>query len=778
MSIDKSYRDRIGNKVNIFDFIPKNIYNEKNKNNSWECREYPEFNLNLVIISNDGTLGDIYLVDNLYIGLPNQKIKGKTIVEIDGKEEVRYFDKPIMNDRLSGEKAKWHRSKERPIEFEDLWFEYKEQMSKQKNAVKRQKIRNDFVNKRNQLIDEHEDFVDSEFHKRKFGQFVKVDNEVHYLTGENWMFLEHYFLTESDIYPNFRLTQTEAYWHWEACVADSRGWGEIRGKGRRTSWSVESSSMILNRLTIIKYAQIPIVSERSELASLLFQGKVVKSFEYYPIYFKPLIELPDEEAKKTLTVRHETKRRESGTTTYYPTKSTAYDSTKVKDISVNDEVGKWIDASLVDFVSRHSKCHTQGNGKARFGSTAGEYAKGGGEEFEIEFNSANPLERNKITGRTGNGLVNFFIDICYTMTEPMNFFDKWGYSIVHDPEDHIYNEEGRVIDVGAISFWNATHEKLKKDGKKGQLNGFLRDAPRTIEHMFRNEGGVVNDFDIDNLNDHTDYLNNLYEDEFTKNIHVGNLEWKGEPYKSDVMWVPTTKGKFKTTYLPDLDLQNKYSKQNYHGREWNMPDNSHLGALGVDSYNVIGKLDDGSDGTIVGYTKFNMVEGCPSHSFFLIYKERPDERDDFYDDVIKCCQYFGMFALIENNKERLLEYMLEKGYTGWSLRRNDKKWKDLKDHERDLGGIPSSTQVISDQASLLKSYILNNVGQNLETDCKVWFKELIEEWKKFNLQKRKKFDLGVASGMAIMGAQYKVKKRSSLNIGSSDDGLAFSDFFA
>jgi len=175
----------------------------------------------------------------------------------------------------------------------------------------------------------------------------------------------------------------------------------------------------------------------------------------------------------------------------------------------------------------------------------------------------------------------------------------------------------------------------------------------------------------------------------------------------------------------------------------------------------------------VGYTKFNMA-GAPSNSFFLIYKDRPEKRNDFYEDVIKACQFFGFYALIESNKSRLLEFMFDNGYTGWSLRRQDKKWKDLTEQEKKWGGIPSSTEVIEDQTSGLKDYIVDYVGINLETDCKVFHPELITEWIKLDPSKRKKFDLGVASGMAKMAAQYKVKQRSGFNGVGNSGGLSMS----
>lgn len=767
---DRSYRGRISERISTYKVVPRHIYKKKNQEKSWEYREYPEFDINFVCISKDGTLGDIYRVGNLLIGLPS--VKDKKVVNLDVDELGNELEHPLSDDD-----SKWKRI-EPPKEFKKLWVWYKREMAKEKNGIKRTNIREKFCNDRNALVRKHKKFVDDEFNKREYGLFIKTDKDIHYITGENWMFLKHYYLTESNIYPNFRVTAMESYWHWEACVADSRTWGEIRGKARRTSWTVESASMALNCFTITKYAEIPIVSERSELAGKLFTGKIANSFKYYPIYFKPLIDLPNDEPQSKLTITHETDDSETSVIDFYPTKDTAYDSTKVINISINDEIGKWINSSLTEFVSRHSKCHTEGGATGRFGSTAGDYNKGGGKEFETEFKDANPNERNKL-GRTTNGLTAFFIDVCYTMTEPFKYFDEWGYSIVNDPIEPILNEEGKITEIGAITHWNATYNDLKEKKDKKKINGFLRDAPREVKHMFRSEGGKNNDFDIDNLNNHADYLDELTKEDFTEKIFVGNLRFEGEKFNSPIKWIPDPNGKFKTTWIPNVELQNQYSKKDFHGKNIIMPDNSHIGCFGVDSYDIIGQASDGrgSDGAIVGFTKFGLT-GAPSNSFFLIYRERPKKRNDFFDDVIMACMFFGFYALIESNKSRLLEYMYDNSVTGFALRRQDKKWKNLTESEKLWGGIPSSTPVIQDQTSGLQDYISDFVGVDLENDCKVYHKELIEEWIEFKPNNRKEYDLAVASGMAKMGAQYQEKRKYADSDESNSGGLSFSSFSA
>lgn len=752
-----SYRDIIAEKIPASSLMNMDDYKERNNNKSWEYRRYSDIDPNFICISKDGTLGEIWKVGGLIIGLPSSK--GKDILNINEPDR---------------RKRKWKRT-EIPSDFQKIEVEYKRQMRRIK-GIKRQGIKDEYIAKRDELVNgEYKEFVSNEFYKRKHGLFVKIDNQVHYLTGENYMFLNYYYLAEDKMYPNFRITAMHTWWHWEAVCADQNNWGELRLKSRRVSWTSESASIALNKLTITRFAEIPVVSENDRLAKKLFTKKIVNPFTYYPAYFKPLIEDPNDKAKSSLEIIFETDHQETSEISTYPTKDVAYDSTKAT-FSINDEVGKYINVVFTEYRGNHKDCHFKGAtivSKGRFGSTAGEFSIGG-ESFKYEFEQADPKKRDKL-GSTGTGLIALFVDDCFTLA---GFFDEWGYPIVYDPKEPILNEENVYIEYGAITWWNNEHEKKKK-GKKSDLNNFLRQHPRTVENAFRDDSGANNDFDIDNLNDHDEYLNTLSDDELDRIILKGNLVWEGEEYVSDVIWRPNKNGNIHTTWIPDKELRNSFSKKMFHGRELNFPDNSYIGCFGVDSYDISQTVDgEGSKGCIVGYSRYNM-SGAPSHSFFLHYLKRPDKRDDFYDDVIKICKFFGMFALIENNKPRLLEYMNDKGFRGYSLTRPDKKWKYLSQFEKDCGGIPSSTQGNKDQASLLKDHILDFIGgEDIEKNCNCYFQPMIKEFKKFDVNKRKKFDTSVSCGLALLGSQYKIKKRKTVNIDDNSKGVGFDSFSA
>lgn len=759
---DRSYRDSIAEKINPFSLMDRSVYVQRNRDRSWEYTKYKDIDPNFMCISKDGTLGEIYKVGGLYIGLPSS----------EGKE--------ILNSEKSDDMSFWARTEE-PDEFLDLEENYRSSLADATSQNEKNVIRLQYKEDRIRLLKKYEKFIDQEYDRRKNGLFVKIDDEVIYITGSNYMFLNYYYLTDSNMYPLFRTTAVHTWWHWEACKVDDDIFGEIRFKSRRVAWTSEAASEALNCMTLTKYANIPIVSERSTLAQELFQSKIVDPFKYYPTYFKPVVNDPNDLPKTKIEITHDTPKKETSRIKTYPTKMTSYDSTRVVWFAINDEVFKFEEVDFSEFRARHKRCYNKSKEvrpKGKFGSTIGD-AKINTESARFEWENSDPSKRDR-TGATATGLVALFVDSCYTWAE-YGFFDKWGFPIVHDPKEPIMNEIGQFIEFGAITKWNIDEANAKKMAKKSELNSFYRNVPRTIEHALRHEGGMNNDFDADNLNNHLDYLEQIPEHEWPGLVFRGNLDWVGEKFNSDVRWIPNPKGKFKTTWIPPKELQNQYTMRDFHGKRVKMPDNGDIGCIGVDSYDVFGAASDGSssDQAIVGYSKYNMA-GAPCNSFFLIYAERPEKRNDAFEDVIMCCQFFGFYTSIENNKPRLLEFMYDNGYTGYVLRRPDvPKYKDLKDHEKKLGGQPSSKEVIADHMSALQDYILDYIGINLETDCKCYHKQLIKEWIKLNPNKRKEFDLGVASGFAKIGAQYNPKKRQRMEFQNSNEHtISFSMFSA
>ena len=88
------------------------------------------------------------------------------------------------------------------------------------------------------------------------------------------------------------------------------------------------------------------------------------------------------------------------------------------------------------------------------------------------------------------------------------------------------------------------------------------------------------------------------------------------------------------------------------------------------------------------------MEDAPANSFFLEYLSRPPTAEIFFEDVLMALVFYGMPILAENNKPRLLYYLRRRGYRGFSMNRPDKVWNKLSVAEKEVGGIPNSSEDI------------------------------------------------------------------------------------
>jgi len=234
----------------------------------------------------------------------------------------------------------------------------------------------------------------------------------------------------------------------------------------------------------------------------------------------------------------------------------------------------------------------------------------------------------------------------------------------------------------------------------------------------------------------------------TLGVTQGNFQWVNGVKDSQVVFSPNPKGRFKVSWVPPQQIQNNVVLKN--GIKY--PGNEHMGAFGCDSYDISGTVDGvGSKGALHGLTRFSM-EDAPANSFFLEYLSRPPTAEMFFEDVLMALVFYGMPILAENNKPRLLYYLRRRGYRGFSMNRPDKIWNKLSVAEKEVGGIPNSSEDIKQaHAAAIEMYIQDHVGikqDGTHGDC--YFNELLNDWTKFDINKRTKHDASISSGLAIM----------------------------
>jgi len=579
-------------------------------------------------------------------------------------------------------------------------------------------------------------------------------------------------------YPDFREANRIFFLYWEACKADKRCFGLDYLKIRRSGFSFMGSSECVNIGTLVRDSRVGILSKTGADAKKMFTDKVVPIANRLPFFFKPIqdgMDKPKTELafrvpaakitkKNMYTVLDEELTGLDTTIDWKNTDDNSYDGEKLL-LLVHDESGKWIKPNNIQNNWGVTKtCLRLGSkiiGKCMMGSTSNALSKGG-ENFKKLFEDSNVDNRNA-NGQTKSGLYSLFIPMEWNME---GFIDKFGMPVFYKPTKPVLGVDDEWITIGAIDYWQAEVESLKKDASA--LNEFYRQFPRTESHAFRDES-KSSLFNLTKIYQQIDYNDSLI---IEHHITRGRFYWKDGVKDSEVIWTPDTRGRFKVSWTPNHVLNNK--KIQKHGIYF--PVNEHIGAFGCDSYDISGTVGGGgSNGALHGLTKFNMDE-APSNEFFLEYIARPQTAEIFFEEVLMACVFYSMPILVENNKPRLLYHFKNRGYRGFCMNRPDKYYNKLSKTEKELGGIPNTSEDIKQShAAAIESYIEKHVGLDLEATYRpqdemgsMYFTRTLDDWARFDISNRTKFDASISSGLAIMANQKNVylpkKKESKISL--------------
>ena len=693
----------------IVEPIKKTTISRLNKGKKWAHGYNKEHDV--VVLSQDGQIGEIYKIQGLQIALP----KAPKNVHSNQDKKWRQLEKPSILKKIK------------------TIFDWKAYPEEQK--------------------EQWHDYIDEEFNRREAGFWFNNNGKPTYITGTHYMYLQW---SKIDVgAPDFREANRLFFIFWEACKVDKRCYGMCYLKNRRSGFSFMSSAETVNQATISSDSRYGILSKSGADAKKMFTDKVVPISINYPFFFKPIqdgMDRPKSELAYRVPASKFTRKKIDtnekleeikGLDTTIDWKNTgdnSYDGEKLS-LLVHDESGKWERPDNILNNWRVTKtCLRLGSriiGKCMMGSTSNALDKGG-DNFKKLYNDSDVTKRNK-NGQTKSGLYSLFIPMEWNFE---GFIDEFGQPVFRTPDEGCYGPDGELIDIGVIDHWQNEVDGLKDD--QDGLNEFYRQFPRTEEHAFRDE--TKNSiFNLVKIYEQIDYNEGIGSSSV---VNTGNFQWVNGVKDSSVIFYPDPKGRFKISWTPQPHLQNKIIIKN--GIKY--PGNDHMGAFGCDSYDISGTVDGrGSNGSLHGLTKFSM-EDAPANAFFLEYIARPQTAEMFFEDVLMACVFYGMPILAENNKPRLLYYMRRRGYRGFSMNRPDKTWNKLSVAEKEIGGIPNSSEDIKQaHAAAIEMYIQSHVGHLGDGKYgNMYFNQTLNDWSKFDINKRTKFDAAISSGLAVM----------------------------
>lgn len=441
-------------------------------------------------------------------------------------------------------------------------------------------------------------------------------------------------------------------------------------KHRREGATYKAECIQMEILTRTMNAMGGIQSMTDEHAKEVFVTKLVAPFRKLQFYFRPYTGGNQINPKKELLLELTTSVTKEGSgylnlseglnskISYEVSTEGAYDSYKLH-FHHDDEVGK---TSKVNVYKRHTiikQCLSTNmgldiNGFTIKTSTVGEMDYGGGRNFLKMCKMSNFYERDG-NGQTASGLYNLFIPAYEGM-----IVDEFGNSMIEKSKKFIDNKLNQLLEKGDVEGWDE----------------YRRMYPTRFSDCFVTGTSSVG-FDMYILEKRISEL--LLNDSITVR---GDFIRASADRNSRVSFQPNPNGRFLVSrILPDSESNLYYMNQNgvY------TPSYERFSA-GGDAFKF--NQTEGnrmSDGSIAILENRNYaidpmdkpIDQWSTDLFVCTYLYRASTYEEYVDDCLKSCQYYGCYMLPETNVNHIVDYFTKWGYSGFLkvLKNADGSWR-------------------------------------------------------------------------------------------------------
>lgn len=583
--------------------------------------------------------------------------------------------------------------------------------------------------------EERELFIAQEWARRVEGHFFMNNGEVIYLTGLHYWFLNYIQLPSKTGYPDYRNTDAEFFYHWQKADNDPTCFGLIELTGRQGGKSSRAGCIILEYCTGHSQAIGGMQSKTYTDAKKLFQKAVVQPWRKLPYFFQPVFDnptfpktemrffYPSEKGKEGRANLDETQQELQSFIDCQTSTENAYDG-QTMHIYIGDEEGKSVEVNVYDrweVVKKALEIRDHIRGKALHTSTVEEMEKMGGKNYKNIWDESDPGERSE-RGRTKSGLWRHFLPAYRAFK-----FDEYGNSM---------EEFGRA---------ELEKERRSIGNNPNKLASEKRKNPFTVREAFRT--------DAKDCNFNAEIIQNRM-DEFSMGnpLKVGGVfRWHNDEVDTYVEWIPTSKEMAK--FQVSLVLDQRFSNRFIIDRGIRTPGNATRFVAGGDPFRFSKtKNSKKSNGAGAVFWMHDSTIDNPgrnaseweSNRFVCTYKHRPRTKDEYGEDMIMMCHYFGCKMFPEINVDFLLEYFEKRGYGGYLLYKRDKHTGRLEKNAGETTSRPLKEEIYRE----VESYIELHGSREVHDE---WLEECLEIEDEMN-----DYDLFVACGYALLGAKSNI----------------------
>lgn len=316
-----------------------------------------------------------------------------------------------------------------------------------------------------------------------------------------------------------------------------------------------------------------------------------------------------------------------------------------------------------------------------------ESIEAGGFMYQRLCDQSNFYERLQSKGQTKSGLARCFFQAPDGME---GFIDRFGMSVIDTPTERQIalrpDAQFARVRKGARAVLQEELDALLASGTPADMatyRSLRRKQPMCYADCWRGDSGNSG-FNIEKIEARIAELRRL---ELTRNSPIirGHMKRTGD----EVTWITDPEGPFELWRKLPEGLRNQKRKIPVYDPikdatllHWAPFGSNHMicsaDTFGFDTQNVA-KMREGrsrqSDGGIAVFwdhdpavESSNDISEWTSYSFVLSYRHRPNSLNDFHEDVLCACIYFGAYLYAESNKaDSLFEYFIREGYGGYFL---------------------------------------------------------------------------------------------------------------
>lgn len=540
------------------------------------------------------------------------------------------------------------------------------------------------------------EWIRKQWSYRIYGKWVFIKGKPYYLAPWHWFFLNYYIMeggTDNNGHPEFRYrdlkwfhaqyyasttTETVEYDENGDLIILEDGTPKMRNigsrtvvgtnclKGRRVGDSSKTECINIEIATGNIEALNGLQADTEENARKLYERLIKYSFLRLPFFFKP--NMPNLNIAKQIVMKdQDLVGGLNSIIDFRASGETKYDGSRIN-FYHGDEIGKTLEAQIVkrhEIVVRTLTPGTKINGFMIYTSTAEEMDADAGKNFE-ELTERSMFEQRGIDGRTKTGLINIYFSIEESFE---GFVDPWGFPVIENPTDPEViqylsfvekNEKGEVM--GVKEFLQKKEDEFITNDDMIGLSSFQRKNPKSFKECFANASQNL-------FFNRTIIMARLSELKFknTKIIRGNFINMNGT-----VHFEPDENGRFNVSM--QLNPGQRSRTISINGQKRPLYDNVFVAS--ADTYRVsqtdsrrkskgsgavkwkLDPLIDGPDKDVSEYT---------SGKFVCTYLHRPDTLDEYCQDMLNMCIYYGALMYPEMNISTVQEYFIRHGYRGYLL---------------------------------------------------------------------------------------------------------------